>query len=313
MMKEKKLLSIIVPCYNEEENVGEFYKAVRELDPFFDERGLDTEILYIDDGSSDRTVDEVRKLRAADESVRLVSFSRNFGKEAAIYAGLQKSRGDYIVMMDADLQDPPSLLPEMFGYLDEGYDCAATRRVTRKGEPPIRSFFARRFYALINRFSRTEIVDGARDYRLMTRQMADAVLSLSEYNRFSKGIFSWVGFKTRWVEYENIERLHGETKWSFWSLFIYALDGIAAFTTAPLTMVAFIGLAFCALAFFMIIFVVVRAAIFGDPTSGWPSLVCIILLVSGVQLLCLGVLGHYLSRAYLEVKRRPIYIVKEED
>ena len=241
MMKEKKLLSIIVPCYNEEENVGEFYKAVRQLDPFFAERDLDTEILYIDDGSSDRTVDEVRKLRAGDDSVRLVSFSRNFGKEAAIYAGLQKSRGDYIVMMDADLQDPPSLLPEMFGYIDEGYDCAATRRVTRKGEPPIRSFFARRFYALINRFSKTEIVDGARDYRLMTRQMADAVLSLSEYNRFSKGIFSWVGFKTRWVEYENVERLHGETKWSFWSLFIYALDGIAAFTTAPLTMVAFIG------------------------------------------------------------------------
>ena len=311
MMKEKKLLSIIVPCYNEEENVGEFYKAVRQLDPFFAERDLDTEILYIDDGSSDRTVDEVRKLRAGDDSVRLVSFSRNFGKEAAIYAGLQKSRGDYIVMMDADLQDPPSLLPEMFGYIDEGYDCAATRRVTRKGEPPIRSFFARRFYALINRFSKTEIVDGARDYRLMTRQMADAVLSLSEYNRFSKGIFSWVGFKTRWVEYENVERLHGETKWSFWSLFIYALDGIAAFTTAPLTMVAFIGLAFCVLAFFMIVFVVVRAAIFGDPTSGWPSLVCIILLVSGVQLLCLGIMGEYVGRIFNETKRRPPYLVDD--
>lgn len=310
---KRELLSVIVPCYNEEENVREFYKAVRELDSFFETRQLDIEFLYIDDGSSDHTVDEIRKLRAEDERVHLVSFSRNFGKEAGIYAGLQKSRGDYVVMMDADLQDPPALLPEMFGYIDEGYDCAATRRVTRRGEPPIRSFFARRFYALINRFSKTEIVDGARDYRLMTRQMVNAVLSLSEYNRFSKGIFSWVGFKTRWVEFENVERLHGETKWSFWSLLIYAIDGIAAFTTAPLTMVAFIGLAFCLLAFVMILFVIVRAAIFGDPTSGWPSLVCIILLVSGVQLLCLGVLGHYLSRTYLEVKNRPIYIVKEEE
>ena len=310
---EKKLLSIIVPCYNEEGNIDDFYRAVRELDPFFAKEDLDREILFIDDGSTDKTAEKVRALRVSDSCVHLISFSRNFGKEAGIYAGLQKSKGDYVVMMDADLQDPPSLLPEMFGYLKEGYDCAATRRVSRKGEPPIRSFFARCFYSIINKWSKTEIVDGARDFRLMTRQMTDAVLSLSEYNRFSKGIFGWVGFKTKWIEYENVERAHGETKWSFWSLFRYAVDGIVSFSTGPLMIAAFLGIAFCILAFIMIIFVFVRALIFGDPTSGWPSLVCIILLVSGVQMLCLGILGYYLSRAYLEVKKRPVYIIKEEE
>ncbi|MBP3737010.1 MAG: glycosyltransferase family 2 protein [Lachnospiraceae bacterium] len=308
-----KLLSVIVPCYNEEENIALFYGELMKNSAFFAQKELDCEILYIDDGSRDGTAEEVRKLRKNDDRVHLISFSRNFGKEAAIYAGLQHARGDYVVMMDVDLQDPPSLLPTLFSHIEEGYDCAATRRVTRKGEPPVRSFFARCFYRLINRFSRTEIVDGARDYRLMTRQMVDAILSVTEYNRFSKGIFGWVGFRTKWVEFENVERARGETKWSFWSLFVYAMDGLIAFTSAPLTFVSLLGGSFCVLAFVMIVFVVVRALIFGDPTSGWPSMVCIILLVSGVQMLCLGVLGQYLSKTYMEVKGRPIYIVKEEE
>ncbi|MDO4284104.1 MAG: glycosyltransferase family 2 protein [Eubacteriales bacterium] len=305
------LLSAIVPCYNEEENVSFFYEEFMKNKPFFDKEGLDYELIYVDDGSRDGTVAEVRKLRERDERVHLVSFSRNFGKESAIYAGLQTARGDYVAMMDADLQDPPSLLPELYGYLQQGYDTAATRRVDRKGEPPIRSFFARAFYKLINRFSKTEIVDGARDYRLMKRQVVDAVLSMAEYNRFSKGIFGWVGFRTKWVEFENVERQKGETKWSFWGLFFYAIDGIVAFSTAPLAIASVIGVLFCALAFVMILFVVIRALVCGDPTSGWPSLVCIILLVSGVQLLCIGAIGQYLEKTYLEVKKRPIYIVKE--
>ena len=306
------LLSAIVPCYNEEENVALFYNEFMKNKSFFDREGLDYELIYVDDGSKDGTVAEVRKLREQDEHVHLVSFSRNFGKESAIYAGLQTARGDYVAMMDADLQDPPSLLPELYGYLQQGYDTAATRRVDRKGEPPVRSFFARTFYKLINRFSKTEIVDGARDYRLMKRQVVDAVLSMTEYNRFSKGIFGWVGFNTKWVEYENIERQKGQTKWSFWGLFLYALDGIEAFSTAPLALASVIGSLFCALAFLMIVVVFVRALLFGDPTSGWPSLVCIILLVSGVQLLCIGAIGQYLEKTYLEVKKRPIYIVKEK-
>ena len=306
-----KLITAIVPCYNEEENVAYFYEEFMKNKPFFDENGLEYELLYIDDGSKDKTAENVKRLRAQDPHVRLVSFSRNFGKEAAIYAGLEHSRGDYVAIMDADLQDPPSLLPELYGYLQEGYDTAATRRVTRKGEPPIRSWFARMFYRLMKKMSNADIVDGARDYRLMTRQVVDAILSVSEYNRFSKGIFGWVGFRTKWVEFENIERMHGETKWSFWKLFLYAIDGMVAFSTVPLSMSAIIGLLFCVLAFLMIIFVIVRASIFGDPTSGWPSLVCIILLVSGVQLLCIGVVGQYLSKTYLEVKKRPIYLARE--
>ncbi len=239
-------------------------------------------------------------------------FRSNFGKEAAIYAGLEKASGDYVVFLDADLQDPPSVLPEMFGYLEQGYDSVATRRVTRKGEPPIRSFFARMFYRIMRRISRTEIMDGARDYRLMTRQVVNAILSMPEYNRFSKGIFGWVGFETKWLEFENIERKKGETKWSFWKLFIYSLDGITAFSTAPLAFAAVMGVLFCVAAFFFIIFIIVRKLIFGDPTSGWPSLVCIISLISGVQLFCLGIVGQYLAKTYMEVKRRPIYLVKEE-
>ncbi len=306
------LLSVIVPCYNEEENVPYFYEEFIKNKDFFDKEGIDFEIIYVDDGSKDNTASRVKELRSKDERVRLLSFSRNFGKEAAMYAGLRKSKGDYVAIMDADLQDPPSLIPEMFGYIKEGYDSVATRRVSRKGEPLIRSFFARRFYKFMKRVSKTEIVDGARDFRLMSRVMVDAVLELTEYNRFTKGIFGWVGFETKWVEFENVERVKGETKWSFWGLFKYSIEGITAFSTAPLNFASIMGVIFCILAFLLILFTIIRKAVFGDPTSGWPSLVCIISLISGVQLLCLGIMGQYLSRTYLEVKNRPIYIIKEE-
>ncbi len=306
------LLSVIVPCFNEEENVPYFYEELMKNSEFFKQEVLDIEILYIDDGSKDGTVSAVKELRKKDERVRLISFSRNFGKEAALYAGLEKSKGDYVVVMDADLQDPPSLLPEMFGYIKDGYDSVATRRVNRKGEPVIRSMFARMFYRLMRKISKTDIVDGARDYRLMTRRMVDAVLSMSEYNRFTKGIFGWVGFETKWIEYENVERVKGETKWNFWGLLLYSFEGITAFSTVPLSIAAVVGVVFCIFAFLFLIFIFVRALIFGDPVSGWPSLVCIILLSSGVQLFCLGILGQYLAKTYLEVKRRPIYLVKEE-
>lgn len=307
-----KLLSAIVPCYNEEENVPYFYEEFIKNQNFFDENGLDFELWYIDDGSKDGTVREVKKLIQRDKRVHLVSFSRNFGKEAAIYAGFEKAKGDYVACMDADLQDPPGLLPEMFGYLKQGYDMAATRRVTRKGEPLIRSFFARLFYRLMNRISEAEIVDGARDFRLMTRQVADALLSMKEYNRFTKGIYGWVGFNTKWIEFDNVERQKGETKFSFWKLFVYSLEGITSFSTAPLAFAAFMGVLFCLASFALIIITIVRKAVFGDPTSGWPSLVCIISMISGVQLFCLGIVGQYLAKTYMEVKKRPIYLVKEE-
>lgn len=307
-----KLLSVIVPCYNEEENIADFYEELMKNSGFFAEKELDVEICYIDDGSKDGTVFEIKKLARGDNRVKLVSFSRNFGKEAGIYAGLEKAKGDYLVFMDADLQDPPSLLPEMFSYLEEGYDSVATRRVNRKGEPVIRSFFARVFYKMMKRISNAEVVDGARDYRLITRQMADAILSMKEYNRFTKGIFGWVGFQTKWLEYENIERRKGETKWSFWKLFLYSLDGIAAFSTIPLAIASVMGVLFCVTAFAFILFIIIRKILYGDPTSGWPSLACIILLVSGVQLFCMGIIGEYLAKTYMEVKRRPIYLTKEE-
>lgn len=312
MEEHMKLLSVVVPCYNEEENVALFYEELTKNDTFFREKDVELELLYIDDGSADKTVEEVKKLREKDERVHLVSFSRNFGKEAAMFAGLEKSKGDYVVVMDVDLQDPPSLLPEMFSYLEQGYDSVATRRVTRKGEPPIRSFFARMFYRLMKKISKTEMMDGARDYRLMTRQMVNAILSMREYNRFTKGIFGWVGFQTKWLEYENVERARGETKWSFWKLLMYSFEGIVAFSTAPLQIAAFMGVFFCIVAFLMILFIIVRKLIFGDPVSGWPSLVCIILMTSGVQFFCTGILGQYLAKAYMEVKKRPIYLVKEE-
>lgn len=306
------LLSVVVPCYNEEENVPLFYEELMKNQACFKEKGVELELLYIDDGSRDGTVSEVKKLRERDERVHLVSFSRNFGKEAAMYAGLENSSGDYVVLMDVDLQDPPSLLPEMFSYMEQGFDSVATRRVSRKGEPPVRSFFARMFYRLMKRISRTEIMDGARDYRLMTRQMVDAILSMQEYNRFTKGIFGWVGFNTKWLEYENVERARGETKWNFWKLFLYSLDGIAAFSTVPLMLASVMGVFFCVVAFLMILFIIVRKLIFGDPVSGWPSLVCIILMTSGVQFFCTGILGQYLAKTYMEVKRRPIYLVREK-
>lgn len=309
------LLSIVVPCYNEQEALPYFYKEIcRVAEEMKSSHGADFEFIFVDDGSKDKTLSIARELHKQDARVRYISFSRNFGKEAGILAGLEASKGDYVAMMDADLQDPPALLPRMLdALLEEDYDCAATRRTNRKGEPPIRSFFARMFYKIINRLSDADIVDGARDYRLMRRRMVDAILALPEYNRFSKGIFGWVGFKTKWLEYVNVERVAGETKWSFWKLFLYSLEGIVAFTTAPLALASLIGIIFCVLAFVMILFIIVRTLLFGDPTSGWPSLVCIIFLCSGVQLFCMGVLGQYLAKTYMEVKHRPVYIVRETE
>lgn len=307
-----KLLSIIVPCYNEEESVPLFYAETIKQEAFFHEKGVELEFVFVNDGSRDKTVEQVKKLREKDERIHLVSFSRNFGKEAAIVAGFEKAKGDIVVLMDADLQDPPALLPEMYQNIENGYDSVATRRVDRKGEPPIRSWFARRFYGLMRRISKTDIVDGARDYRMMTRQVVDAILSMREYNRFSKGIFGWVGFDTKWLEYENIQRAAGETKWSFWKLFLYSLDGIMAFSTVPLSIASFLGILFCVIAFVFLIFIFVRALAFGDNVAGWPSTICVITLLGGLQLLCLGIMGQYLSKLYLEVKDRPKYLVKEE-
>ena len=309
------LLSIVVPCYNEQEALPYFYEEIcRVAGEMKASHGAEFEFIFVDDGSRDNTLAIARELHKKDPRVRYISFSRNFGKEAGILAGLKAAKGDYVAMMDADLQDPPALLPQMLdALLEEDYDCAATRRTNRKGEPPIRSFFARMFYKIINRLSDADIVDGARDYRLMRRRMVDAILALPEYNRFSKGIFGWVGFKTKWLEYVNVERVAGETKWSFWKLFLYSLEGIVAFTTAPLALASLIGIIFCVLAFVMILFIIVRTLLFGDPTSGWPSMVCIIFLCSGVQLFCMGVLGQYLAKTYMEVKHRPVYIVRETE
>lgn len=312
MSEKKELCSIIVPCFNEEEAIPIYYQEM--VKTFEEIPELDFEFEFIDDGSRDRTLSVIKDLRKKDERVHYVSFSRNFGKEAGMYAGLTHAKGDYVVIMDVDLQDPPSMLKEMYHTVkDEDYDCAATRRVDRKGEPPIRSFFARMFYKLINKISKADIVDGARDYRFMTRQMVDSILSLGEYNRFSKGIFGWVGFRTKWLAYENVERVAGETKWNFWKLFLYSLDGIVAFSTAPLSIASFAGMLFCAVAFVGTLFIFLRAMIFGDPVSGWPSTMCVITLLGGIQLLCIGIMGMYLSRTYLETKNRPIYIAKEEE
>ena len=306
-----KKISLVVPCYNEEAVIELFYKEICKIKKDFKE--TEFEIIFVNDGSSDKTLELMRGL-ASNKDVRYISFSRNFGKEAAMYAGLEATTGDYVAIMDADLQDPPALLHEMYEILESGeYDSVATRRVSRKGEPVIRSFFARLYYKLINKISKTEIVDGARDYRLMTRQMVNSVLSLKEYNRFSKGIFSWVGFRTKWLEYENIERAAGETKWSFFKLFLYSLESIVAFSTVPLSIASVMGILFCFVAFIMIIFIIVKTLIFGDPTGGWPSMVCIMLFIGGIQLLCIGINGQYLSKTYLEVKHGPIYIVQETE
>lgn len=307
-----KKISVIVPCYNEEEALPLFYeeitKVMKELPNY------ELELLFINDGSRDKTLEEIRNLNKKDNRVRYVSFSRNFGKEAAMYAGLKESTGDYVAIMDADLQDPPKLLIEMVEILEQGeYDCVGTRRVTRKGEPKIRSFFARMFYKIMKKISRMDIVDGARDFRLMSRQMTNAIIDMPEYNRFSKGIFTWVGFNTKWLEYENVERVAGTTKWSFWKLFIYSLDGITAFSTFPLVISTLIGLLLCLAAVILIIAIIIKTLVVGDPTSGWPSMVCIILFVGGIQLFCIGIIGQYIAKSYLEVKNRPIYIVKETE
>ena len=305
------LISIVVPCFNEEEAIPIFYNEMLKITK---KMNVDFEIIFVNDGSNDTTLDVIKNLSINDNQIRYISFSRNFGKEAAIYAGLKNSSGDYIVVMDVDLQDPPKLLPEMYNYItQESCDCVATRRVTRKGEPPIRSFFARLFYKIINIISDTEIVDGARDYRFMTRQMVDAILDLPEYNRFSKGIFSWVGFRTKWLEYENIERSAGETYWSFWKLFKYSLEGIIAFSTAPLAISSIMGLVCCILAFIVIMFLIIRTLLFGDPVAGWPSLSCLILFVGGLQLFSIGIVGQYLAKTYMETKKRPLYISNEDN
>ena len=309
---KKKLISLVVPCYNEEESIKLFYEEIKKIEKKMNY--VDFEYIFVNDGSRDKTLEEARKLAKKDKHVKYVSFSRNFGKEAAMLAGLESSKGDYVAIMDADLQDPPELLEDMYKIVtEEEYDVAATRRVTRKGEPVIRSFFARKFYKIINKLADIEMVDGARDYRLMKRIVVDAILSMKEYNRYSKGLFSFVGFKTKWLEFENVERRAGESKWSFFGLFRYALEGIVAFSTKPLVASAFIGLLFFVISIIMIIFIIVRTVMYNDSAAGWPSLVCIIFFVSGVQLFSLGIIGMYLSKTYLETKNRPIYFISESN
>lgn len=300
-------LSVICPCFNEEESIGYFYEElIKNISSF------DYELIFVDDGSSDNTLNNIKNLVDLDKNVNFISFSRNFGKESAIYAGLELSSGDYVVLIDVDLQDPPNYIPEMINIVEStDYDIVATRRVSRKGEPIIRSFFARLFYKIINKISNLDLVDGARDYRLMTRQVVDAILDLKEYNRFSKGLFNWVGFKTKWLEYENIERVAGETSWSFWSLFKYSIEGIVGFTTVPLQISTIFGIIFSLLAFIMIIIIVIRNLLYSDPVAGWTSTICIILLLGGIQLFSIGILGKYLEKTYIETKNRPIYIIKE--
>lgn len=304
-------ISIIVPCYNEEASIPLFYKeATRVLQSL----GRPYEIVFVNDGSSDKTLETVRQFSQQDPHISYLSFSRNFGKESALLAGLCNVDGDYVAMMDADLQDPPSLLPQMLSILEtEDYDCVATRRATRKGEPPVRSWFAHQFYKIINKISDADIMDGARDFRLMRRNMVEAILSMNEYNRFSKGIFGWVGFKTFWLSYENVERVAGETKWSFWKLFHYAIDGIINFSQTPLNMASWFGICMTLVSFLCLIFVVVRRLIFGDPVAGWASTICILLFVSGLQLFCLGIIGQYIAKIYAETKHRPHFIISESN
>lgn len=312
-----KLVSVVVPCYNEQEVLPMFYeeitKVTGQMSKDFPE--LSFEYLFINDGSKDKTLDILRSLAEKDSRVRYISFSRNFGKESGMYAGLKGSKGDYVVVMDADLQHPPAFLPKMYSYVKDGeYDCATTRRVSRQGESKIRSAFARLFYKIMNKISQTEIVDGAQDFRFMTRQMVDAILDMTEYNRFSKGIFSWVGFHTRYIEYENVERPAGTTSWSFWGLFKYSLEGIMAFSTAPLALASMLGILTCAIAFILIIVTIIKSLLgLNDSPDGYPTILCLIFLFSGLQLFSTGVLGQYLSKTYLETKRRPIYITKETE
>lgn len=306
---EKEEISLVVPCHNEEEALPYFYREFKNVTGQLEE--YEIELILINDGSRDDTLRVMKRLAEMDSCVKYVSLSRNFGKEAAIYAGFEYASGDYIAVLDADLQDPPALLPQMMKEIKNGYDSVATRRVTRKGEPPIRSFFAHCFYKLINRISNLDIVDGARDYRLMTRQFKEAVLQMKEYNRFSKGIFGWIGFQTKWLEFENVERRAGETKWSFWKLFLYSIEGVIGFSVAPLAIASILGLFICCIALVFLLVILVKTLCFGDPVAGWPSMTCIILMLGGIQFFCIGILGMYLSKTYLETKERPIYICKE--
>lgn len=303
------LMTLIVPCFNEQESLPLFYREVTRV---LDTMDCDRELLFVNDGSRDGTLDTLRSLAEQDPTVSYLSFSRNFGKEAAMYAGFCNAHGDYVAVMDADLQDPPALLPRMLELLRSGeYDSVATRRQDREGEPPIRSFCARQFYRIINRISDADIVDGARDFRLMRREMVEAIVEMGEYNRFSKGIFGWVGFRTFWLPYENVERVAGETKWSFWGLMKYSIDGIVNFSQVPLSLASMGGLILTLVSFLMVIFLIVRKLIFGDPVAGWPSLACIIVFLGGLELFCMGIMGQYMAKTYLETKKRPHYIVSE--
>lgn len=311
-----KLISVVVPCYNEQEVLPLFYneinKVIAQMQSEYDD--LEFELLFINDGSKDNTLKMLRELSASDNRVRYISFSRNFGKEAGMFAGMENSKGDYVVVMDADLQHPPKFIPQMYKYVsEEGFDCATTRRVSRKGESKIRSWFAMKFYKIMNKISQTEIVDGAQDFRFMTRKMVDAVLSMKEYNRFSKGIFSWVGFNVKYIEYENVERAAGTTAWSFWKLFLYSLEGIFAFSTAPLALASLLGILSCLIAFIWIIAIIIKTIVFGESVQGFPTIMCAIFFVGGLQLFCTGILGQYLSKTYLETKHRPIYIISETE
>jgi glycosyltransferase involved in cell wall biosynthesis len=303
-------ISIVIPCYNEQEAIPYFYREINKISKKMKE---EFEFIFVNDGSKDNTLITIKRLSKKDTRIKYIDLSRNFGKEAAMLAGLEYSKGDLVAIMDADLQDPPELLPKMVYYIKKGYDSVGTRRVTRKGEPLIRSFFARLFYKIINKMSKIEMVDGARDYRLMTRQMVNSIISLKEYNRYSKGLFSFVGYKTKWIEFENVNRVAGETKWNFFKLFLYAVEGIVGYSTLPLTLAALFGVLFCFISMLLIIFIIIRTLVWGDPVAGWPSLVCIMFMIGGIQLFCTGIIGIYLSKTYLETKKRPIYIIKESN
>ena len=306
------MITLIIPCYNEQEVLPILYKALCDVAKKMVEETF--EFLFVDDGSKDQTLSILKKYAESDNRVKYISFSRNFGKEAAIYAGFCNATGDFVAVMDADMQDPPTLLPEMYKAIkDEGYDSVATRRISREGEPRLRSFFAKMFYRIINHISDADIVDGARDFRLMTRKMADAIVQMGEYNRFTKGIYGWIGFRTKWLPYKNVERAAGETKWSFWKLFSYSISGFVNFSEVPLKISSLIGIALCFIAFLSVIVIVIRRFLFGDPVDGWASLASIITFLGGVQLLCIGIMGQYLAKTYLETKKRPIYIVREDN
>ena len=306
------MISIIIPCYNEEESLPIYYDEMKKIMKKMDY--VKFELIFINDCSKDNTLNILRNLAKNDSRVRYISFSRNFGKEAGILAGLKATKGDYVAMMDVDLQDPPKLLIEMYDEIKNlDYDCIATKSTSRNGYSFFRKLFTKWYYKIINKISKTTIVDGARDFRLMTRQMVDAILELEEYNRYSKGIFSWVGFNTKWITFENTERVAGTTKWNFWKLFAYSMESIIGFSTTPLLFSSIIGIIFCLISFVMVIVIIVKTLILGDPVNGWPSLVCIIFFVSGIQLFCIGIMGQYLAKTYLETKKRPIYIIKETE